>query len=101
MTLTQLNTAAHHSLNLTDLRVLNLLAANGRMCMTDLAAELALTESATCAAGKRLIAKCLVKKADRAADRFRDGRVVMLELAELGRVRLHQINGSFPEPSTR
>ena len=31
-------------------------------------------------------------------DRFRDNRVVTLQLGELGRVRLHQITGTFPEP---
>ena len=100
MTITQLNTARYHGLNLTDLQILLLLADNGRTCMTDLAMDLALTESAVTVAAKKLIAKHHVEKVDRRTDdRFRDNRVVMLCLAELGRVCIHQITGHFPEPA--
>ena len=101
MNITQLNTARYHGLNLTDLQILLLLAENGRSCMTDLAMDLALTEAAINLAGKKLIKKHLIEKVDRrTGDRFRDNRLVMLQLAELGRVRIHQITGSFPESLT-
>ncbi len=100
MTTTQLSTVRYHGLNLTDLQILLLLAENGRTCMTDLAMDLCLTEAAITQSAKKLIGKHLIEKVDRrTADRFRDNRVVMLCLGELGRVRIHQITGTFPEPA--
>lgn len=99
MTITQLNTARHHGLNLTDMQILLILAERGSAIMTDLADALDLTEAAITAAAKKLIAKHLIQKADRhTRDRFRDVRIVTLTLCELGRVRIHQITGTFPEP---
>ena len=99
MTITQLNTARYHGLGITDLQILLLLAENGRTCMTDLAMELALTESAITVASRRLVAKHLIKKVDSRGDVHRDRRIVMLDLCDLGRIRIHQITGTFPEPA--
>lgn len=100
MTTTQLRTIRHHGLNLTDMQILLLLAENGRSCMTDLAMDLALVEASITGAAKKLIAKHLVQKVDRrTGDRFRDNRLVQLDLTELGRARIHQITGHFPEPA--
>lgn len=100
MTITELNTARYHGLNLTDMQILLLLAQDGPQDMTSLAADTGLCNASITVAAKKLIAKHLIRKIDRrSGDRFRDGCVVSLELCELGRVRVHQITGHFPEPA--
>jgi DNA-binding MarR family transcriptional regulator len=96
MDITQLNTARYHGLNLTDLQILLLLAEQGSACMSDLAADLGLTEAAITLACKKLVGKMLIQRLRR---HWTDGRLVMVELGELGRVRIHQITGTFPEAS--
>jgi DNA-binding MarR family transcriptional regulator len=96
MTLTELNTARYHGLNLTDLQVLLLLADHGPLDMSDLATRIGLTNAAVTLVAKKLVGKLLIQ---RLRDRWTDGRMVILELGELGRVRIHQITGSFPEPA--
>lgn len=98
MTITALNTARYHGLNLTDLQLLLLLAEHGPLDISDLAGHIGLTQAAISVAGRRLIGKCLIEVADRRHDLLRDRRAVWLTLGELGRVRLHQITGTFPEP---
>lgn len=100
MTTTQLNTARYHGLNLTDLQLLLLLGEHGPMDMTWLAHQLGVCNATVTGAAKKLIAKHLIQRIDRRRrERELDNRVVMLELGELGRVRIHQITGSFPEPA--
>lgn len=96
MTITQLNTARYHGINLTDMQLLLLLAEHGPLEMGDLATRLGLTNSAVTVVGRKLVGKLLIQ---RLRDRWTDGRTVMLELGELGRVRIHQITGTFPEPA--
>lgn len=96
MTLTALNTARYHGLNLTDMQLLLLLAAHGPLDMSDLASRLNLTNSAVTVVGRKLIKKHLIQRT-RARDILRDRREVILALDELGRVRIHQITGRFPE----
>lgn len=100
MTITELNTARYHGLGLTDMQILLLLAEHGPLDISDLAGRIGLTQAAISHAGKRLIAKHLIHVADRRHDLLRDRREVWLDLAELGRVRIHQITGTFPEPAT-
>jgi DNA-binding MarR family transcriptional regulator len=98
MTITELNTARYHGLNLTDVQLLLLLGEHGPMDMTWLAAQLGVCNATVTLAAKKLIAKHLLRRIDRRrGDRFLDNRVVMLDLCELGRVRIHQITGAFPE----
>jgi DNA-binding MarR family transcriptional regulator len=94
MDITQLNTARYHGLNLTDLQILLLLAEQGSICMSDLAADLGITEAAVSLACRKLVGKMLIQ---RVRSRWTDGRLVMVELADLGGVRIHQITGKFPE----
>jgi DNA-binding MarR family transcriptional regulator len=97
MTITELNTARYHGIGLTDLQILLLLAEHGPLDISDLAGRIGLTQAAISHAGKRLIAKHLIHVADRRHDLLRDRRAVWLDLGELGRVRIHQITGTFPE----
>lgn len=99
MNLTALNTARYHGLNLTDLQLLFLLAEHGPLDISAIAERIGLTQAAISVAGKRLIAKHLIHVADRRHDLLRDRREVWLDLSELGRVRIHQITGRFPEPA--
>jgi DNA-binding MarR family transcriptional regulator len=96
MTITALNTARYHGLNLTDLQVLLLLAENGPLDMSDLATRTGLTNAGLTTVAKKLVGKLLIQ---RLRDHWTDGRMVILELGELGRVRIHQITGRFPEPA--
>jgi DNA-binding MarR family transcriptional regulator len=95
MNLTALNTARYHGLNLTDLQILTMLAEQGPQDLTAIAAETGLTNAAITCAARKLVGKLLIR---RFKDRWTDGRLVIVELDELGRVRLHQITGQFPEP---
>ena len=90
MTITQLNTARYHGLNLTDLQLLLLLAENGPLDMGDLAHRIGLTNAAITAVAKKLVAKLLI---ERRRDSWNDGRLILLQLGELGRIRLLQITG--------
>jgi DNA-binding MarR family transcriptional regulator len=99
MTITEINTARYHGLNLTDIQILLLLAQNGPTTLRDLANLIGLTEAAISHAAKRLVSKLLIEKADRRHDLLRDRRELWIELGELGRVRIHQITGHFPEPA--
>lgn len=96
MNLTELNTARYHGLNLTDLQVLNMLAEQGPQDLTAIAAETGLTNASITYAYRKLIGKLLIQ---RLRSRWTDGRTVIVELSELGRVRIHQITGRFPEPA--
>jgi DNA-binding MarR family transcriptional regulator len=98
MTITELNTARYHSINLTDMQLMLLLAEHGALDMGDLATRLGLTNSAVTVVGRKLIAKHLIKRI-RDNEPDGDGRIVMLDLCELGRVRIHQITGTYPEPA--
>ena len=95
MTSTALNTARYHGLNLTDLQILLLLAEQGPQDLTALAAEIGLSATSITMHAKKLVGKLLIR---RLKDRWTDGRLVIVELDELGRVRLHQITGTFPDP---
>jgi DNA-binding MarR family transcriptional regulator len=97
MTLTELNTARYHGLNLTDLQVLLILSEAGTLEMGELTERVGLTNAALTSAAKRLVAKHLITRCDKAHWRD-DGRIVRIRLAELGRVRVHQITGKFPYP---
>jgi len=95
MTAIQLNTARHHGLSLTGLQILLILAEQGPQDLTALAAGTGITNAAVTGASQKLIAKHLIR---RIRDRWLDGRMVVIDLTELGRVRIHQITGAFPEP---
>jgi DNA-binding MarR family transcriptional regulator len=96
MTITQLNTARYHGLNMTDMQLLLLLAEHGPIDMSDLATRLGLTNSAITVVARKLVAKHLIR---RIRDDLPDGdrRWVYLDLCELGRVRIHQITGHMPD----
>jgi DNA-binding MarR family transcriptional regulator len=96
MTAIQLNTARYHGLNLTDLQILLILAEQGPQDLTALAVETSLTNGAITLICRKLVGKFLVQ---RLRDHWTDGGVTILELTELGRVRIHQITGTFPEGS--
>lgn len=100
MNLTSINTARFYGLNLTDIQILLLLAEHGPMDMGTLTVEIGLTGTAITAAAKKLIAKALITRVDRRRDRFIDRRIVTLALCELGRIRLQQLTGRFPEPAS-
>jgi DNA-binding MarR family transcriptional regulator len=95
MTAIQLHTARYHGLGLTDLQVLLLLAEQGPQDLTALAVETGLSNPAITGTSQKLVGKFLVQ---RLRDHWTDGRLTVIELTELGRVRLHQITGKFPEP---
>lgn len=95
MTSIQLNTARYHGLGLTDLQVLLLLAEQGPQDLTAIAVETGLSNPAITGTSQKLVGKFLVQ---RLRDHWTDGRLTVIELTELGRVRLHQITGTFPEP---
>ena len=98
MTLTELSTARYHGLNLTDLQILMHLANEGPLSMGDLAAKLDITDAGLTVAARKLVAKGVIRRIrDFSPDA--DRRVVIVDLSELGRVRLHQITGTFPEPA--
>lgn len=98
MTLTEINTARHHGLNMTDLQVLHILAEHGPRDMTWISVDTGLTNSAITVCANRLCKKQLIQ-------RTRDKNCKILELTELGRIRLYQISGierdgeALPPPS--
>lgn len=96
MTTTQLRTARYHGLNLTDLQLLLLLADHDKLDMTDLSERIGLCNASITRAAQKLVGKLLVQ---RWRSRWTDGRAVVLELTELGRVRIHQITGRLIEPA--
>lgn len=96
MTTTQLSTIRYHGLGLTDMQVLTHLAEQGPLLMSELAAAIGVSTAAMTGTCRKLIGKLLIQ---RLRAQWTDGRCVIVELSELGRVRLHQITGKFPEPA--
>jgi len=89
MTTTQLKTARYYSLNVADLIALMMLARDGDLPMTALAAELTVSPAALTGIGDRLAKKGLVQRRPSTLDR----RSVTLSITETGRSRLYQITG--------
>ena len=88
---TTLATARHLGLGTTDLQCLLLIAEHEEINMTCLAVEIGISTAAMTSTAKRLIGKCLIKRAHSHAA---DMRVVNLRLTELGRSRVFQLTGT-------
>lgn len=97
MTITQLKTARHYGINLTALEVLLTLAEDGDLSMSLLADKVGISTAAITGTADSLAKKQLVKRSASESDR----RTIWLTLTEIGRVRIHQITGEFPEPPPR
>ena len=101
MTITQLNTARYHGLNLTDMQLMLLLAEHGPLDISDLAERIGLTQAAISVAGKRLIAKHLIHVADRRHDLLRDRQLATRQTWRSLEVEDHHGAVKIPGPPIR
>lgn len=93
VTITQLKTLRHYNLNPVDFEALLTLAQQGDLDMTPLASELGICTATATLVANRLVKGGYIKRTCRDSDR----RSVAVALQELGRQRIDQITGRYPQ----